>query len=164
MRSGYRHFPNLTGALYRHRGAILWVMMVCSCLALIVSGWQLYREERDNAAVAALLAGHDLAVDPERASPSVLFARFDYLLERDRTEEAQMLLDQANFRADQVTRIAMLYNMANARLRQTFAAIDKGDFEAATSLVGLAKEDYIAALRLDPGAWNVKYNLDVAAR
>ena len=46
----------------------------------------------------------------------------------------------------------------------SFDAIEKGEFDKATSLVGLAKEDYDAALRLDPHAWDVKFNLDVAAR
>lgn len=53
----------------------------------------------------------------EMASPRVLFARAYYLLKRDRVDEAQVLLDQANFRGDPQTRVLMLYDMANTRLQ-----------------------------------------------
>ena len=45
-----------------------------------------------------------------------------------------------------------------------FDAIEQGQFDKATSLINLAKEEYVEALRLDPHAWNVKYNLDVTSR
>jgi mxaK protein len=85
-------------------------------------------------------------------------------LKRDRIDDAQVLLDQANFRGDPKIRVLMLYNAANTRLRASFDAIEQGKFDTATSLVNLAKDDYNHALRLDPQAWDVKYNLDVAAR
>ena len=75
-----------------------------------------------------------------------------------------MVLDQARFRAVPSARVDMLYNMANARLRAVFDAIEQGQFDKATSLIGLAKDEYVDALRLDPNAWNVKFNLDVTSR
>jgi mxaC protein len=68
------------------------------------------------------------------------------------------------FRAAPSARVDMLYNMANARLRLVFDAIEQGQFDKATSLIGLAKDEYVDALRLDPNAWNVKFNLDVTSR
>ena len=44
------------------------------------------------------------------------------------------------------------------------ARIEQGQFDKATSLINLAKDEYVEALRLDPHAWNVKYNLDVTSR
>lgn len=150
--------------LYAARVVFVWFLLVLGVAATIVSGWQWYAARRDNATIEALAAGDNVEIDPERASPAVLFARAYYLLKRDRLDEAQVLLDQANFRADAKTRVLMLYDAGNTRLRASLEAIERGKFDRATSLVNLAKEDYNQALRLDPQAWDVKYNLDVAAR
>ena len=101
---------------------------------------------------------------PSRASSKVLAARAYYLLTRDRIDEAQVVLDQARFRAAPTPRVDMLYNMANARLRLVFDAIEQGQLDKATSLIGLAKDEYVDALRLIRTAWNVKFNLDVTSR
>lgn len=154
----------LATALYAARVAFILLLLAAGLALMAVSGWTWYEARRDNAVIAALAAGEDVAIDPDRASPPVLFARAHFLLKRDRLDEAQLLLDQANFRADDKTRVAMLYDGGNARLRASFADVENGKFERATSLVNLAKADYNEALRLDPQAWDVKYNLDVAAR
>lgn len=160
-RDGVRRFA---ARLYVARVAVIWLLLAVGLALMAASGWAWYETRRDNDVIAALAAGEDVAIDPERASPPVLFARAHYLLQRDRLDEAQLLLDQANFRADDKTRVAMLYDDGNARLRASFAEMESGKFERATSLVNLAKADYNEALRLDPQAWDVKYNLDVAAR
>jgi mxaK protein len=154
----------LLGALYASRAVFFWLLLAAGLGVVAVSGWSWFTERRDNRIITALLAGVDIEIDPNTASPRVLFARAFYLLKRDRVEDAQVLLDQANFRADAATRVSMLYDMANVRVRATFDAIDQGQFDKATSFVELAKQDYNQALRLDPEAWDVKYNLDVAAR
>jgi mxaK protein len=151
-------------ALYALRGVFIWFLLAAGIVTMLIAGWHWYKDWRDNRIVAALLAGENIEIDPNTASPNVLFARSYYLLKRDRIDEAQILLDQVNFRGDPMTRVAMLYNVANARLRATFDAIEQGAFDKATSLVNLTKDDYTEALRLDPEAWDVKYNLDVAAR
>jgi mxaK protein len=150
--------------VYAARVVFVWVLLAGALAVAVASGWTWAKERRDNATIAALLAGEDVTIDPERASSPVLFARAYYLLKRDRIDEAQVLLDQANFRGDPKVRILMLYDAANTRLRAAFDAIERGRFDKATSLVNLAKDDYNQALRLDPQAWDVKYNLDVAAR
>jgi mxaK protein len=151
-------------ALYASRIAFIWLLIAAGIVVAIASAWRWYATWHANRAVAGLLAGQDIEVDPTTAPANVLFARAYYLLKRDRIDEAQILLDQANFRADPVTRVRMLYGFANYRIRASFEAIEQGKFDAATTLVGLAKDDYNAALRLNPAAWDVKYNLDVAAR
>lgn len=150
--------------VYAARVVFVWLLLATGAALLIASGWHWYEARRDNATIDALAAGEDVGIDPEKASSAVLFARAYYFLKRDRIDEAQVLLDQANFRADAKTRVLMLYDAGNTRLRASFAAIERGKFDRATSLVNLAKEDYNQALRLDPQAWDVKYNLDVAAR
>jgi mxaK protein len=150
--------------LYAARVVFLWFLLALGLALTIASGWRWYADMRDNATITALAAGENVEIDPERASPAVLFARAYYLLWRDRIDEAQVLVDQANFRADPKTRVSMLYDAGNTRLRASFDAIERGKFDKATSFVNLAKEDYNQALRLDPHAWDVKYNLDVAAR
>lgn len=152
------------GAIHAARIIFVWLLLAIGIALAIASGWNWYKAWNDNRTIAALAAGEDVEIAADTASPPVLFARAYYLLQRDRIGEAQLLLDQANFRADDKTRVAMLYDDGNARLRATFAAIEQGKFDKATSLVNLAKADYDQALRLDPGAWDVKYNLDVAAR
>lgn len=150
--------------LYAARGAFI-LLFIAACLAVaIASGWSWLASERANATIAALLDGKNVDIDPAKASPGVLFARTYFLLKRDRVDEAQNLVDQARLRADTKTRVQMLYDMANTRLRAAFDAIEQGQFDNATAAVGLAKDQYTEALRLDPEAWDVKYNLDVASR
>ncbi len=155
---------SLLTMLYAGRVAFIWLLLATGIAVASASAWKWYATRRDNRIVGGLLAGEKIEIDPITASPNVLFARAYYLLKRDRIDEAQILLDQANFRADPATRVKMLYDAANYRIRATFDAIEQGEFDKATTLVGLAKDDYNDALRLDPQAWDVKYNLDVAAR
>jgi mxaK protein len=150
--------------LYAGRVAFIWLLLATGIAVAMASGWKWYAIWRDNRTVTALLSGQNVEIDPNTASSNVLFARSYYLLKRDRIDEAQVLLDQVNFRGAPATRVKMLYNAANYRIRATFDAIEQGQFDKATTLVGLAKDDYNDALRLDPDAWDVKYNLDVAAR
>lgn len=150
--------------IYAARVVFIWLLLATGIAVLVASSWNWFSAHRDNAVSADLLAGRDVEINPEKASNQILFARAYYLLKRDRLDEAQILLDQANFRGNPKTRVVMLYNMANARLREGFVAIEDGKFDKAAALVELAKADYTNALRLDPNAWNVKFNLDVAAR
>ena len=142
---------------------ILLVLALCLAVAA-ATGWRWLAAARDNATIRKLAAGENVEIDPTRASSKVLAARAYYLLKRDRIDEAQVVLDQARVRANPAERVDMLYNMANARLRVVFDAIEQGQFDKATSLIGLAKTEYVDALRIDPQAWNVKYNLDVTSR
>jgi mxaK protein len=161
---GERLWAGLLARLCAARAAFIW-LFIAVCLAVaIASGWSWVAAKRANATIAALLDGKNVEIDPAKASPSVLFARAYFLLKRDRIDEAQNLVDQARLRAGPEIRVQMLYDMANTRLRAAFDAIEQGQFDRATPLVGLAKDQYTEALRLDPEAWDVKYNLDVASR
>lgn len=158
-----RFAPSLD-ALRNAKVAGLWAALSASLLVLAAAAYLYFGKLDANAAIARLRAGADVAVDPVTARPALLDARSAFLLHRDRIDEAQPLLDQAMLRADDTTRVRMLYNMANARLRAAVASIEKGDYDKAIPLVMLAKAEYRSALRLDPGDWNAKYNLDIAMR
>lgn len=146
------------------KAAVLWLALIASAAAFGTAGLLFVSKYRANAVIERLRAGVDVAVDPVGASPALLDARAGFLLKRDRTDEAQPLLDQAAARADSGVLVRMLYNMANARMRAAVEAISKGNFDKAIPLVALAKSEYRSALRLDPENWDAKYNLDIAMR
>jgi mxaK protein len=146
------------------KGAALWAALGASAAVLVGAGLLVWSMQRTNAAIRALAAGKDIAVDAATAPPALLEARADFLLARDRVEDAQPFLDQASLRAESAAHARMLYNIANARLRAAIAATREGKFDKATPLVTLAKVEYRNALRIDPTYWNAKYNLDIAMR
>jgi mxaK protein len=146
------------------RPALLWLLLAGSLAVLMASAWLWFEKYRANTTIAALLGGENIEIDIAAAPPAVLLAREYYLLARDRLDEAQPVVDQAAWRSDPDTRPALLYNIANARVRMAFAAIGEGKFERAIALIVLAKDEYRQALRFKPEAWDARYNLDVALR
>lgn len=146
------------------RGAVLWLVLAASAATSIAAAAYVVRAQDINRKIAELNAGKDVAVDPASAPQALLEARADFLLTRDRIKDAQPLLDQAALRAGDRVRVRMLYNMANARVRAAIEAIRQGHFDQAVPQVALAKAEYRSALRLDPGNWDAKHNLDVAMR
>lgn len=154
----------VVAAFRKVRTLAIGIALAASVAMLAVLTWQIYEARRDNATIAALKAGEDIAVDLRKASGEVLFARSEFLLARDRREEAQVLLDASSTIADPKLRARLLANHANARIRDAIAFVERGDQDKAIPLTRLAKDEYRLALRLDPDAWDVKYNFDVAMR
>lgn len=155
---------SIARAIAGARGALIWTLLLASAGALLWSGMGLAQAVRANAILRALGSGRDITVDAAKASPALLEGRAEFLLFRDRIEDAQPLLDQAAGRAPSAVLKRMLYNMANARMRAAIKAIDSGNYDKAIPLVSLAKSEYRKVLGLDPGFWDAKYNLDVAMR
>ncbi|TSJ63160.1 hypothetical protein FO470_09350 [Starkeya sp. 3C] len=135
-------------------------------LSLAAAAWfggRLVVDHRDNALIASLATGHDLAASPD--DPAELrFARLFFLATRDRLDETQPLLNRLATDTDRRLAVAALYDMANARLRIAIDHLGSNRIDPAVPLVRLAKEGYRRALVLDPGFWDAKYNLDVAMR
>jgi mxaK protein len=154
----------VASALRKIRTTALAVALVAAVSALAVLAWRIVEVRRDNATIEALKAGEDVPVDPRTAAGEVLIARSKFLLERDRREEAQALLDASSSMTDAKLRARLIYNHANARIRDAIAAVERADHDKAIPLTRLAKDDYRLALRLDPTAWDIKYNFDVAMR
>ena len=139
------------------------LVLVVSLGVAAVSSARLLLAQHDNDLIRSLRQGHDLATSASDPVP-LLYARLDFLLLRDRLDEAQPLLNQiVRDGAPRASSVA-LYAMANARLRVAFAQLEKGRIDPAIPLVRLAKEGYRRALGLDPAFWDAKYNLDIAMR
>ena len=157
-------FDRAVTLLAAARGLILWAVLALSTATVVAAvGLILWRQDI-NAKITELGAGKDVTVDVASAPPALLEARADFFLTRDRIAEAQPFLDQAALAAGPAERVRMLYNMANTRLRTAVGAIQQGQFDQATPQIALAKAEYRSALRLDPGNWDARYNLDVAMR
>jgi len=116
-----------------------------------------------NRIITALIGGRDLAVASD-GTPEVLFARAYFLMTHGRLDDAQFAVSVLDLRASKPLRADLHYDMGNARLKLAFDKIENGDFDAAGALVGLAREDYREAMRLDPDGWNARFNFDVASR
>jgi mxaK protein len=107
-------------------------------------------------------------------------ARMVQALEADAPAEARLALAWAVAQRGETTRAVALYrevaqarpdlactalyNAANALAREGERVIASGDWVGARPLLELAKETYREALRLDPGRWDVRYNLERALR
>ncbi|WP_020176226.1 hypothetical protein [Methyloferula stellata] len=140
--------------------AVLLVLLAAAC---VTSGLFWWIDAAHNRVIRALAEGHAADV-PLTAAPELIFAGAYFLLERGRIDEAQPLLDVFDRGKANPLRPIFHYDMANARLKQAFDKIEGGDLESAEMIVNLAREDYKAALRLDPELWDARYNLDVASR
>lgn len=150
------------------RGARIAMFTACAVLiaGLATAAYyttRLLADARDNAVIAELARGRDIAVDPQ-APPDVLFARLGFLTARDRFDEAQPLVNRIAASGDRRLVVAAQYDMANARLRTAIDHLESNDIDPAVPLVRLAKDGYRRALALDPGDWDAKYNLDIAMR
>ena len=153
---------------------ILWLGLGLTICALLVTVVALYGVRSDNKIIDALERREDIVV-AEQASAEVSFARLRFLAAVGRLDEAlprvELLAGLAAVQdgspvPGKSTDIAVwsLYNMGNARLRQALELLGSTRTEEAPSLVRLAKEYYVRALRLDAGFWDARYNLDIASR
>lgn len=154
----------IAAGLRKVRSFALAAALLAALAAVALISWRLYEVRRDNAAIAALKAGEDVGIDLRTASDELLMARSAFLLARDRHEDAQALLDTSSSMTDPKLRAKLLYNHANARVRDAMERIQRGEMDKAVPLTRLAKESYRLALRLDPEAWDIKHNYDVAMR
>lgn len=148
----------------RLRERVIVTGLVSALTASLVLGALLARALGENEIIRALVRGEEAPVSVERHGGNVIAAKALFFLVRDRKDEAQALLDAAAPGLDDSTRARMLFNHANAHVRDAIGKIEKGALDAAIPLVMLAKEQYRQSLRLEPGAWDVKYNFDVAMR
>lgn len=144
-------------------GVISAAALVAGVLGVAACGTWLGLVLADNRTITALADGRDVAVSAD-AAPEVLLARADFLLRRDRIDEAQALVAPVVASGDREAERVLRFNLANARLRLALSLLVDSRIDQAVPLVNLAKDDYRRALRLAPGDWDAKYNLDVAMR
>lgn len=146
------------------RMPVVYLFLLGSLVGIFGAAWSLAVSVRQNSVIARLADGHDIAVDPATASTRLLMARHYSLITLDRLDEAQIFADVAAPRASSHMCAQIFYNLGNARVRQAFDLIEKGDLDKAGAMIGLAKSNYRAALKIEPKNWDVKHNLDVAQR
>jgi mxaK protein len=161
MKGRWRNIATMMRAV---RGALLVMLLAIALGALVLTTIAIIEIRDRNGAVAQLMEGRDVEVDPLTAPDALRLARQYFLIVHDQIEDAQIFTDIAMPRADTHIRTLLLYNLANARVRQAFAYIENGDLDRAGSAIGLAKANYRQALHLEPQNWNLKHNLDVAQR
>ncbi|MDQ2081632.1 hypothetical protein RA307_15710 [Xanthobacteraceae bacterium Astr-EGSB] len=145
------------------RGAFIVAALGIVVLAGATSVWLVVSAWHDNRTIAGLGAGRDLPVGAG-ARAEVVFARASFLLDRDRIDEAQALVDDIEAGGNPRLLAAFRYNIANARLRKAFDLLEQNRIDPAIPLVRLAKDDYRASLALVPDEWDARHNLDVAMR
>ena len=154
---------NLYGIWRRIKTAFIVGLVVALALAATGAAVLWGVNTARNRAIAALMGGHDVMV-ARGSTPEMVFARAYFLMTHNRVDDAQRLVSELDSRASRRMRANVHYDMANARLKLAFDKVEKGEFDAAGALVGLAREDYREALRLDADEWNARYNFDVASR
>lgn len=157
-------FASVAATLRKMRTGALVMALIASVAVLAALTWRIHEVRIDNATITALKQGEDIPVNGRNASSEVILARSAFLLARDRRDEAQALVDTSSEIPDPTQRARLLYNHANARIRDAIAAVERADNDKAIPLTRLAKDEYRLALRLDPSAWDIKYNFDVAMR
>lgn len=152
----------LSGLWRRARPGLLVALPIVLALAALVFAWVAWRTATAERARIALAAGREVAV-PLDAPARLVLAKVLFLAGRGRTEEAEAAF-AALAHAGSPETARGRYGLANARLRQAFAHLGRGDLDPAGPLVALARADYRRALTAEPGFWDAKYNLDVASR
>ncbi len=136
---------------------LLTTAVTLGSLAIVVVRMQ------ENGMIEALATGHDVPVDV-RATPAVVMARAKFLLDHEAADEAQPLIQSVTESGSKELAVAGVVKRGDARMQRAVKLIADGKFDTATADVVLAKDFYVRALRVDPNAWDVKYNLDVAMR
>jgi mxaK protein len=158
-----RPAPSLRLALGQLRPWLLVALPVGLGLATLVFAVLAIRAELGNVDIRALKANRDRPVGTT-AAPELLLARIEYLLGHDRVDETQPFVEALDKSGSDRMRAVAHNDFANGRLRQAFDRLTSGKLDDAGPLVILSRQEYRRALYFDPGAWDAKFNLDVASR
>jgi mxaK protein len=134
-----------------------WGLLALLAVAGAAEGWRWSEARRINAAINA---GR---VPAEAPGPREWrFAQAAALAASGATDAA--LARYGTLHGDDALGRAARYNSANLLLRQA-VELRRGNHPGqALALVELAKENYRELLRVEPGDWNARYNLDRAQR
>lgn len=156
---------DLTHPLARRRlaTAALAAVLAGALIVLGATGARLALRSADNTTIEKLGSGVDVEV-AATSDPRVLLSRAQFLLARDRIDEAQPLVDRIAEIGQNGLAATALYNLANARLRRALDLLGESKIDPAVPLVRLAKASYRQALAIHPDFWDAKYNLDIAMR
>lgn len=145
------------------RSVALMTAVAGSALATAFSAYLWISTRAANRVILDLATGRDLRVE-STAAPEVLLARITSLTKREDTDAPRLLIDVLERQGETGLAARARYNLANTLLRKAFAALEKGDLEAAGPLVTLSRREYRRSLALRPDFWDAKFNFDVASR
>jgi mxaK protein len=159
----YRSLSFINAVWRRIQTAFLVTLVSILAMATVAAFAISFRDTERNRTISDLTHNHDVAV-AQGAASKLLFARAYFLITHRRLDDAQTAVSLFDLRGSAKARGALHYDLGNWRLLAAFEKIDSADFDAAGALVGLAQEDYIEAMRLNPDDWNARYNFDVATR
>jgi mxaK protein len=147
----------------RHARMPAAALLLIAGLGLVAAGAvRDWHASAQNAAIARLMAGQDLAVEPD-APPALLAARARALIARGNLDGAQAIADRLAASAPAGVRAPLLYALGNAHMRHAFAIFTQLPFRQVRPFLSLAKSEYRQALQLDPGNWDARYNYAIAA-
>lgn len=141
-----------------HRAAMPLAALVLLAL-LVWDGAQLWRAWRFNTAIEQ---GTTTAPGQREQAAELLFVHAHAAARDGRTQEA-LALYQAAARDPRIASAAH-YNSGNLHLREALALWRADQLALRPQPVELAKQRFRAALRVDPGHWPARYNLERALR
>lgn len=101
------------------------------------------------------------------SAPDAVFADANYWVKHNDMQRAQTLYTQLMLVDNEELRKYVFYNSANAYLRAASKLLDEQGlvvWDQVNPLLGMAKENYREALRLDPFWREAKYNYQLALR
>jgi mxaK protein len=137
---------------------LAWAALSALAVLAVFDVWQLVRDERLNAQIAA----GNLPPEDAAAPPELRFAHAAAQAASGAHEAA--LTRYGALHADTPVGQAARYNGANLLLRQGMALRASSQPGQALALIELAKEGYREVLRHDAGDWAARYNLERAQR
>lgn len=140
------------------------MLLVASVTLMGVSAWKYSENKTTTRLISELYKGIDVSIPEDTSNPSLLLARLGFLLRYDELESAQALVDGARLRVSPSDMAKLLYNLANARIRQARILADQHEIELSKAEVQLAKALYREALSLHPQLEDAKFNLEYALR
>jgi len=142
----------------QRRTRMLLGLFAAVAVAAVVDGASAWRRHLWN---EAILAG-TLPAEVKDAPKPVQFAQAHALAESGNVEEALPLYRRLE--DDTPLGQAARYNSANLLIRQAIAVQGGAEPGKAIPLIELAKEIYRDVLRVEPGRWDARYNLERAQR
>ncbi len=128
---------------------------------MLAAGWQWRRISLDAEAAAAVARG---VPPPPDAGVAARLAWAARLGRKGRHEEALEIYSVLLETAPPHLMPWVHHGLGDLYLRRAREEVERTAFDEALPLVALAKQSYRRALRLDPGLWAARYNLEAALR
>lgn len=127
---------------------------------IVVDGYRLWHAEQINTAIA----NGSILTSQATLPPEALFAQAYLHAQHGRHDDAIGLYKRVEGLSSAALGLAAKYNRANRYLGQAMELDQEAAKQLGLPLVEMAKDTYRAVLRVEPSAWDAKYNLERALR